>query len=143
MKARIRILIVDDAKGVREILKLYLRGQPAMEVAGMAQDGQEAIDMARELGPDLILMDVRMPRRDGLDATRVIKTMPAPPKVIMVSFEDDDAHRAAAAAAGADAFCSKMDAPVKLVPTILSLFPGLQDRRGGGPEAEAAPPSGR
>ena len=66
----IRIVVADDQGIVREGLRMILDAQPDMEVVGEAPDGVEAVSMARSLRPDVVLMDVRMPRQDGIQATR-------------------------------------------------------------------------
>jgi two-component system chemotaxis response regulator CheB len=78
----IRILIVDDSKTIRIILKELLDADPGMEVVGEAENGKDAIEMTRRLKPDLITMDVAMPVMDGLEATRCI--MRAHPTPIIV-----------------------------------------------------------
>jgi DNA-binding NarL/FixJ family response regulator len=123
MKTRIGVLVVDDSPKIREALTGMLRSYPEMHLLGTAADGDEGIEQARTLKPDVVLMDIRMPRRSGLDATRVVKALPHPPKVIVVTADDSEAHRKAAAAAGADAFCSKLRLAAELHPTILALFP--------------------
>jgi YesN/AraC family two-component response regulator len=67
-----RILIADDHALVREGLRTMLSGEDGIEIIAEAQDGQQALTLCRELGPDLVLMDVRMPVMDGLEATRKI-----------------------------------------------------------------------
>src|SRR5437667_10483579 len=73
---RIRVLIADDHRVVREGLAAILRESGDLEVVGEARDGQEAVEKARELQPDVILMDVSMPRMNGVEATRAVKRQP-------------------------------------------------------------------
>ena len=70
---KIKVLIADDHRVVREGLSAILREKDDLEVVGEARDGQEAVEKARELQPDVILMDVSMPRMNGVEATRAIK----------------------------------------------------------------------
>ena len=123
MNEPIGILIVDDIDSVRETLKSLLELSPQLRVRGMAHNGHEAVEQVQRLQPDLVLMDIHMPKKGGLEATQAIKNLPRPPRVIVVSSDDYDAYRKAAAAAGADAFCSKLDITSDLVPLIFSLFP--------------------
>ena len=73
-----RLLIADDHALVREGLRTMLSGEDGIEVIAEANDGQQALDVCRELKPDLVLMDVRMPVMDGLEATKKIKARDAP-----------------------------------------------------------------
>ena len=73
----VRIVIADDERLVRAGYRMILRGQPDIDVLGEACDGLEAVDLARRLQPDVVLMDVRMPRLDGIGATRRIVAMEA------------------------------------------------------------------
>jgi DNA-binding NarL/FixJ family response regulator len=108
----IRLLIVDDQELVRTGFRLFLETQEDLEVVGEAGDGVEAIERARELRPDLILMDIRMPGMDGVEATaRLIAggTEP-PPRVLMLTTFDLDEYVFGALRAGASGFLLK-DAP--------------------------------
>src|SRR3972149_1292884 len=73
MPKKIRVLIAEDHAVVREGIRLILQSQPDMEVIGEAADGREALEKARELHPDIVLMDIGMPEMNGLEATRQIK----------------------------------------------------------------------
>lgn len=107
----IRILLADDERLVRTGLRLILQAEAELEVVGEASDGDEAIELARHLRPDVILMDVRMPEVDGLEATRRILDRPAPrPCVIVLTTFDLDEYVYEALRAGARGFLLK-DAP--------------------------------
>src|SRR5918997_7014409 len=69
----VRLLIADDHVLVREGMRTLLAGEPDLKIVGEAADGREALELCRELCPDVVLMDVRMPKVDGLEATRAIK----------------------------------------------------------------------
>lgn len=106
----IRVLLADDEELVRTGLRMILDAEPDITVVGDAVDGADAIAQAAELAPDLVLMDIRMPRLDGIEATRRIAAMQAGPKVVILTTFDLDEHVYAALAAGASGFLLK-DAP--------------------------------
>ena len=98
---------MDDTAIMRDLLSYFVKTSPDLELAGYAQDGQQAVEMAARLRPDLVIMDIRMPVMDGLEATRLIKQAPGAPLVVMLSVDDRAANRAAAQTVGADDFLSK------------------------------------
>jgi DNA-binding NarL/FixJ family response regulator len=114
----IKILIVDDEARFREQVKELLLVEPNIEVAGEAADGREAICQARELKPDLILMDVRMPGLNGIDATRQLKSEMPAMRVIILSLYDVAMYKKAAIASGADGYLKKSAMVKELIPTI-------------------------
>ncbi len=105
-----RLLIVDDHDLMREATRLMLEGEPDVEVVGEAVNGAHALELCRQLRPDLVLMDVRMPEMDGLTATRAIKEeLPAISVLLVTAYESDD-YRWEGASAGAAGYILK-DAP--------------------------------
>ena len=97
-----RLLIVDDHDLVRESTQLMLEGAQDLEVVGEAVNGRHALELCRQLDPDLVLMDVRMPEMDGLSATRAIKEeMPSITVLLVTAFESEDYLREAASAGAA------------------------------------------
>ena len=86
------MLVVDDDPLVRSALALMLGGQEDLEVVGEAGDGRQGVELADRLSPDVVLMDIRMPRLDGLAATRELHTRPDPPRVIVLTTFDADEH---------------------------------------------------
>ncbi|WP_433787313.1 response regulator [Actinomycetospora sp. CA-101289] len=107
-----RVLVVDDQAMVREGFGALLAAQPGIEVVGQAADGEEAVAAAARLGPDVVLMDVRMPRLDGLAAARRILARDAGVRVLMLTTFDVDDYVYEALRAGASGFLLK-DAPAE------------------------------
>jgi DNA-binding NarL/FixJ family response regulator len=103
----IRVVVADDQGMVRSGFSVLLNAQPDIEVIGEAVDGQEAIARAAELRPDVILMDVRMPVLDGLQATRQITAMTDPPKILVLTTFDLDDYVYEALRSGASGFLLK------------------------------------
>jgi DNA-binding NarL/FixJ family response regulator len=108
----IRLLIVDDQELVRTGFRLFLETQDDLEVVGEAGDGEEAIELAHDLRPDVILMDIRMPRMDGVEATARLTAsrLKPPPRVLVLTTFDLDEYVFGALRAGAAGFLLK-DAP--------------------------------
>jgi two-component system, NarL family, response regulator LiaR len=102
-----RILIADDHALVREGLRTMLSGEDGIEVIAEANDGQQALDVCRELGPDLVLMDVRMPVMDGLQATKRIKDEMPKTSVMMVTMHENPDYLFEAVKAGAAGYVLK------------------------------------
>jgi DNA-binding NarL/FixJ family response regulator len=98
-----RLLIVDDHDLMRESTQVMLEGEPDLEVIGEAVNGRHALELCRQLRPDVVLMDVRMPEMDGLSATRAIKKeMPAISILMLSAYESEDYRREAASAGATD-----------------------------------------
>jgi DNA-binding NarL/FixJ family response regulator len=106
----IRVLLADDQGLVRAGFRMLLKAEPDLEIVGEARDGREAIDGARRLRPDVVLMDVRMPNVDGIEATRRIATGAGAPRVLVLTTFDLDDVVYEALRAGASGFLLK-DAP--------------------------------
>ncbi|MCK9194793.1 MAG: response regulator transcription factor [Nevskia sp.] len=104
-----RTLLVDDNEAFLVLARHLLATVPEIEVIGLGHDGYDAVRLAEELRPDLILMDLSMPGMSGLQATRLIKAQDAPPHILITSHYDDAEHREHTAQAGADGFISKHD----------------------------------
>jgi DNA-binding NarL/FixJ family response regulator len=105
----IRVLVADDQPLMRTALRMSLTAEPDIEVIGEAADGAQAVELAHRLEPDLILMDIRMPRMDGVAATRALVDSAgiAPPKVLMITTFDLDDYVVEALRAGASGFLLK------------------------------------
>jgi len=119
-----RILIADDQALVRGGLRMILDAQPDLEVVGEAVDGRQALQQARELSPDLVLMDVRMPELDGLETTRrLLERDPSPKVVVLTTFDLDD-YVYEAIRAGASGFLLKSAPPQQLIAGIRTVMAG-------------------
>ena len=118
----IRILLVDDQALVRAGFRMILDAEPEMEVVGEAADGREAIDQVRSLRPDVVLMDIRMPELDGLEASRRILSDGVAgdeaPRILMLTTFDLDEYVYEALRAGASGFLLKDTPPEQLVAAI-------------------------
>jgi DNA-binding NarL/FixJ family response regulator len=143
----IRVLLADDQRLVRSGFRMILRAEPDIEVVGEAADGAEAIALTRELDPDVVLMDVRMPNMDGIEATRqIVDGSEHAPRVLVLTTFDLDEYVYEALRAGASGFLLK-DAPeqqlvsgIKIVADGASLFAPAVTRRLIERFAGAAPP---
>jgi len=113
-----RLLIVDDEALVRAGLKMILESDDDLEVVAEAEDGADAATMVKEHRPDVVLMDIRMPRLDGLAATREVQALPDPPKIVVLTTFDLDDYVFRALQAGASGFLLKDTPPRELVQAI-------------------------
>jgi YesN/AraC family two-component response regulator len=118
---KIRLLIVDDNAAFRQKLIEFLCEHEDLEVIGEAGTGREALSKAKELQPEVVLIDVRMPDMDGLSATRALKAQASPLKVIILSVFDCIEYRQSAEAAGAEGYLVKASITDELVPAIRTL----------------------
>lgn len=114
----IRILLVDDQPLLRMGFRLILEGEDNLEIVGEASDGAEAVRQVRLLAPDVVLMDVRMPVLDGIEATRALTAARARAKVIILTTFDLDEYAFAGLQAGASAFLLKDVAPAELISAV-------------------------
>ncbi|MFH9332451.1 response regulator [Streptomyces althioticus] len=106
--APVRVVVADDERMVRTALRAILSAEPDIEVVGEAATGAEAVAVLRELGPDVVLMDVRMPETDGIRATERILAGPGePPRIVVVTTFENDAYVYDALRAGAAGFLLK------------------------------------
>jgi DNA-binding NarL/FixJ family response regulator len=116
--APIRVVLVDDDPLVRAGLALILKGAPHLEIVGEASDGAEGLAVIEQTSPDVVLMDIRMPQMDGLDATKRLSERPDPPAVIVLTTFDADEYVVRALAQGATGFLLKDTPPAMIVEAI-------------------------
>ncbi|MFI2762476.1 response regulator [Streptomyces echinatus] len=115
----IRIVLADDERMVRTALRAILAAEPGLEVVGEAATGAEAVSVVRELRPDVVLMDVRMPGTDGIRATeRIVGTMEDPPRIVVVTTFENDSYVYDALRAGAAGFLLKRSDADTLVQAV-------------------------
>jgi DNA-binding NarL/FixJ family response regulator len=115
---QLRVLLVDDDPLVRTGLSMILGSAADLEVVGEASDGDEAVGRVRALEPDVVLMDIRMRRMDGIAATRAVTALPEPPKVLVLTTYDLDEYVFDALAAGAAGFLLKEGAPQDIIEAV-------------------------
>lgn len=107
----IKVLLVDDQELFRAGIQIIVDAQPDMTVVGSARDGREAVELARSSQPDIVLMDVRMPEMDGVEATKVICAGHDAPKVVVLTTFNLDERAAEAIRGGASGFLLKDTGP--------------------------------
>jgi DNA-binding NarL/FixJ family response regulator len=120
----VRVLIVDDDALVRAGLSMILGGTPDLKVVGEAADGSEVVQAVAACRPDVVLMDIRMPRLDGLAATEALRGLPRPPEVLVLTTFDADEHVLRALRAGAGGFLLKDTPPVEIVRAVRRVAAG-------------------
>lgn len=147
----VTVLLVDDEPLVRAGLRAVLEAQPDIRVVGEAADGAAVIPLVREVRPDVVAMDVRMPLLDGIEATRaVLRTVPDPPKILVVTTFENDEYVYEALRAGADGFLLKRARPAEIVHAVRLvaegeslLFPAAVRQLAGEYGAERGNPQAR
>ena len=120
----IRILLVDDQALVRAGFRMILDAEDEMEVIGEAADGRDAVDQVRSLRPDIVLMDIRMPELDGLEATRRIVEADPESRILILTTFDIDEYVYRALRAGASGFVLKDDPPEQLIAAVRTIAGG-------------------
>jgi DNA-binding NarL/FixJ family response regulator len=120
----VRVVVVDDDALVRSGLVMILGGAADLAVVGQAVDGRDGVRVIREQRPDVVLMDIRMPRMNGLEATELLQSLPSPPKVIVLTTFDADDYVTRALGAGASGFLLKDTPPAAIVDAIRRVADG-------------------
>ena len=126
MDNKVRILIVDDNPVLREGLKSILSNSTTFDIVGEAGDGQEAVEVVAKLHPDLVLMDLSMPRMDGIAATREIKKEWPGTKILAFTVHKTPEYQTAAMEAGADGYLVKDSSRTELIQSIRDALDGKQ-----------------
>jgi len=124
MPETIRILIVDDHAIVREGQRALIDSEPGMSVAGEGKDGFEAVEMAQKLKPDVILLDLQMPRKDGIEAIEEIKTENPEARIMVLTSFAEEEKIYAAIKAGAMGYLLKDSSPQEILTAIRQVYQG-------------------
>jgi DNA-binding NarL/FixJ family response regulator len=143
--SRIRVLVAEDHAVVRRALCLLLGAEGEMEVVGEAADGEEAVRQYEALGPDVALLDIEMPGRNGIDAARAIRQSDPDAHIVFLTAHDADVNAAAALRAGALGFVPKTAPPDRLLAVVRAAARGdmlLDARRATHVLGTGAPPDG-
>ncbi|WP_028059060.1 response regulator [Candidatus Solirubrobacter pratensis] len=119
-----RVVVADDQALVRAGLTMVLEAEPDIEVVGEAADGHEVLDVARRAAPDVVLMDIRMPGLDGLEASRRLLAGSEPPKVLVLTTFDEEEYLYEALRAGTSGFLLKVSPPEQLIGAIRTVAAG-------------------
>ncbi len=128
---KLRVVIVDDNTVFLDSISRFLGRRENIEIVDLAQSGPEALQIVRDQRPDLVLVDLVMPRMNGLALTEQIRGLDHVPRIVILTLADHPAYKEHAQAAGADGLLSKYELTEKLIPMILSLFPTTGDAVAG------------
>ena len=126
MDAGLRVVIADDHTVVREGIRAVLEGVDGLVVVGEAGDGDQALALTRELGPDVVVLDVNMPVRTGLEVAGALHEEGCPTRVLMLSMHDDPEYVLQAVRAGADGYVLKDVAPSELRDAVRAVHEGRE-----------------
>ena len=118
-----QILVVDDIDTCRKVTRLFLESQLGLEVCGEAIDGIDALEKARALKPDLVVLDLAMPRMNGVEAASELRAIMPRVPIVLFTMYDDEVGRALALSAGASRVVFKPDGGWKLLECVRSLLP--------------------
>ncbi|WP_116449356.1 response regulator [Blastococcus litoris] len=124
MSEQIRVVLVDDQQMVRAGFRMVIDSQPDLTVVGEAGDGVEAVELLHRTAADVVLMDVRMPGIDGIEATRQVTALPDAPRVVVLTTFDLDEYVVAAIGAGASGFLLKDAPPEEMLAAVRTVHAG-------------------
>ena len=124
MTEQIRVVVVDDQQMVRAGFRMVIDSQPDLTVVGEAGDGAAAVQLLRTTAADVVLMDIRMPGTDGLEATRQVTALPEAPRVVVLTTFDLDEYVVAAIGAGASGFLLKDAPPEEMLAAVRTVHAG-------------------
>ncbi len=124
MQQSIKIVLADDHGLVRKGIREYLETDPRLEIVGEATDGEQALELVRALKPDVILLDVQMPRRNGIEVARQVRLEKLRCGILIVSAYNDDPYVMSALQAGANGYVLKTAAPSELVSAVCDVHAG-------------------
>ena len=124
MSEPIRVVVVDDQQMVRAGFRMVIDSQPDLTVVGEAGDGAAAVRLLRSTAADVVLMDIRMPGTDGLEATRQVTALPEAPRVVVLTTFDLDEYVVAAIGAGASGFLLKDAPPEEMLAAVRTVHAG-------------------
>jgi DNA-binding NarL/FixJ family response regulator len=124
MSEPIRVVLVDDQQMVRAGFRMVIDSQPDLTVVGEAGDGAGAVQLLRSTPADVVLMDIRMPGTDGIEATRQVTALPQPPRVVVLTTFDLDEYVVAAIGAGASGFLLKDAPPEEMLSAVRTVHAG-------------------
>lgn len=124
MQQSIKIVLADDHGLVRKGIREYLETDPRMVIVGEATDGEQALELVRALQPDVILLDVQMPRKNGIEVARQVRSEKLRCGILIVSAFDDDPYVMSALQAGANGYVLKTAAPSELVHAVHEVHAG-------------------
>jgi len=119
----LRVLLVDDNENFLETLARYVKTFPSVEIVGKAGSGEDAVELTSKLKPDLVLMDIKMPGLSGFETTRLLKSSENPPRILLLSFNNDPHYKSESIKAGADGYLTKSEINSGLLRKITSIFP--------------------
>ena len=125
--AIVRVLVADDHAILRHGLRRVLELEPDLEIVGEASDGEEALQLTRRLKPDVVVLDLTMPRLNGLEATRAIRSEAPKVGIVILSIHDDREYIHEAMKAGANYYCLKDVDPLVLIRAIRSASRGVRE----------------
>ena len=120
----VKILLVDDHAIVREGLRALLESQPRLRVIGEAADGEQAVAQAVALSPDVVMLDISMPKMNGIEAARHIRRLKPKARIIMISINDDAGHVADSFKSGARGYVVKDTAPEEICLAVEKVHEG-------------------